>query len=285
MILYVYNNGGVSMNKLKILILSLAAFSLVACSQRLPEEQDKMLNLVEKEKDNFIAKVKEQYGEEASIINIRTEEERLQDPILFGSTVYAGDRLLGNIKVSSEKEFKAVYIPEKDLIISNKNYEETVKSAKKDLSSSELNILDLQIRNSAREIHLLKDEIKTYKDIVNDGRFATIKIVTDSDISKLDFKSFNEVLLLMESYKEDPNILRIEILQVDDPKIALKLGDWWNRSGINLYEEIKYYDKLQGGKKEFKEYGVIASLNLSFQQDGQIEYVNTKGESFALENK
>lgn len=267
------------MNKVKfIIILILITLSLTACYAIAPGAENKMKDLIRQESEAFISQAKKQYGDDVEVIDITTERRVSYDTVWIGATVYAGDNLFGTIKSDEHGEFNATYLTDSNVIISHKNENRITKSAYDDLASTKLNILDIQLRNSAREKHMLTDDIKSYTDIVDNGEFVTIRIITDSDISKLEVSDFARPFEIMKRHQDQPHILSIEIVQIEDPKKTPGLSSKWNSQGTNFYGMIKYacQNNIQQDK-EVVQYGIVASIDVRSAYEGKIEYINTKG--------
>ena len=118
-----------------------------------------MNELVNEQSENFIKQAKIQYGNNIKVHDIRVEERIAYHPVWIGATIYAGDNLLGVVKGKAFNDFNAMYFPSENIITSDKNVDKITQSAIDDLESSKLKILDIQIRNSARKVHMLADEI------------------------------------------------------------------------------------------------------------------------------
>lgn len=268
------------MRKLKFVFIFILIISLLtACYTLDPEEKVKMNELVNEQSENFIKQAKIQYGNNIKVHDIRVEERIAYHPVWIGATIYSGDNLLGVVKGKAFNDFNAMYFPSENIITSDKNVDKITQSAIDDLESSKLKILDIQIRNSARKVHMLADEIISYEDIVDNGEYTTIRIVTNSDISELKLIDFDKIFKVMARHENEPHILNVEIVQINDIDKASKLGQIWSSQGMNFYRQLKYaWENDSEHDIEIEKYSVVASMDVRSYYGGQLEYMNIDGE-------
>jgi hypothetical protein len=267
------------MKKIKCFtLIILTALLFTGCFKIDPEAERQMKELVEKESKNFISQAKKQYGDNVKVKEIKAEERIIHDTVWIGGTIYAGNNLLGVINIKSEK-FNAIYSPQDNIIISDRNYEKITQSAIDDLESSKLNILDLQIRDSVKGIPMLTDDITTYEKALDNKSQIIIRVITDSDISKLELTDFNKIFKIMKKYgKEDPNMLQVNIIEVNDVKEINTLSKRWNSTERDFYGYIKYFCEYQGElERDIEEYNIVAAMNVKYDFDETIEYINIDG--------
>lgn len=265
----------------KIIVLSLICIflflALTGCYNIEPEELEKLSELVESERSNFTKQASSQYGKKSRVTSIQGQRVYKRDPLLSIVTAKASGNLTGRISNEEYGRFNAVYLVDRNEIISDKNNEKIKNSTKKLLESTGVSALNIKVSDLERKNHIVEDDIDTFEKVLDAGGAVFINSITENDIDEL---RLDEVYQVMEKYAEKGALL-IEIVQVNKVD-KIKLNKLMNAiSNEDICIPTEMYNYVTEKENRINEYNIKSHIRIRYDKDeeeGRMEYVNKYGE-------
>lgn len=212
-----------------ILMLISLVFCITGCSLLSEEDEQKANQLIEEYSDEFKEQVKQQYGINADVEEIKALlNER-------GALSYeVTDNLSGTVKTETET-FPAIYSMKENKVFPHytKNFEkiqESVPGYFKEILGIDVCYGRIGITMYNSENEFLPEEVNTYKDL-KDIREVSVVLYTTSDISQMNTDTFLDI-------KDKTNSGIIRIYQIEDSSKAKEISKSKEIDGVYYLRNI-----------------------------------------------
>ncbi len=261
-----------NINKPITIIIIISSILLTACVKKAPETDAKLDELAQKYSAAFENRVEIQYGKSAKLTDIQGEVKGNSGGVTPTIHIKAGDNLTGKITIGKEK-FDALYIPDSDEIISDKNAKIIEKSAKDYYKSMGIDVLEVSIRNEARTTFMLPDNIDTYRKMFKHKKVMYTYVFVKSDLSTLSLNDFDFYYAYLKDYYTNyrGNLVFVEL---KNPNKLPELKAFVKNSPLKLHQHNPtiYIDSKKAYIEAFDYFDLSSSIVITYNNDKKSFY-------------
>lgn len=231
---------------LKIVIAALLLVSLCGCLNA--EERQAARSLKWNYSDDFKARAKEIYGEDARVSNIRADISKDSGGVWPSLTSSTTGWLVGDISVGGES-FEAVYGPKSQALLSQRNAGKIKDSIRELFAPLELDIVDLQVIDNGYDVHYLPEEIDSFDKLLEEDYYAIVHVFVRNSLTGLEWEDFEAlrssygkgrvVLVQLEEYPEE--IGSLDFKHMREISFEYKSDRVYSREDKTYVNAYEYY--------------------------------------------
>lgn len=266
------------MKVVRIILISMGVLLLSGCIEYSDEERQKVEDLVDSQMDNFISVAKEQYGN-VEVLDIKGETYNADVSNTFPSiSIRAGDGLTGKIVPKSGEPFDVRFSVDTQSIESYQNYEAICQTMADELEEHGINVLAIELLNSASKKPMYEESFTSYKELVDIGTTMRFRVITDSKLGDFEPDHFASIYDDMVKLDETSGYLRINIARTEDnseQNVDALMGHWMSHDmAFSKHESIYYDGEYRNGDPRLSKFSVVSTLSLDDSRDGAMKYTD-----------